>query len=246
MQNAFSNALSSLILQHIDLSPTRRETLAWLTFLIMRQGTICLWRLAAHVDTAAGISSVRRRFYRFLQHVALDGFLTEPVIVGLLGLRGKPWIIAMDRTNWEFGKTTINSGSTVPRSQARSPGCRGPQASDLVPIAQAFFWRSDDVSGSIGAPRVTDYFGYVVALGDDCLCLCNGEFASVAVAQNIRFAGSQQAEDAIDESVGDGAEGWLVMMALPGHQPEVDLGQIGIDLASRVGGEHDRIAGDQR
>jgi hypothetical protein len=29
------------------------------------------------------------------------------------------------------------------------------------------------------------------------------------------------------------------MMALPGHQPEVDLGQIGIDLASRVGGNHE-------
>ena len=108
MQNAFSNALSSLILQHIELSSTRRETLAWLTFLIMRQGTICLWRLAAHVDTSAGISSVRRRFYRFFQHVALDGSLTAPVNVGLLGLRGKPWVLAMDRTNWEFGKTTIN------------------------------------------------------------------------------------------------------------------------------------------
>ena len=95
------------------------------------------------------------------------------------------------------------------------------------------------MSGSIGAPRGTDCFRYVVALGNDCLCLCNGEFASVIVAQNIRFARSQHAEDAIDESVGYGAEGLLVMMALPGHQPEVDLGQIGIDLASRVGGEHE-------
>lgn len=97
---------SSLILQHIDLTPTRRGMLTLLTFLILRQGTICLWRLAAHVDTAAEISSVRRRFYRFFQHVALDGSLTAPVIVGLL--RGKPWVLATDRTNWEFGKTTIN------------------------------------------------------------------------------------------------------------------------------------------
>ena len=108
MQNAFSDALSKLLFQHIDLSPTRRETLTWLAFLIMRQGTICLWRLAAHVDSAAEIGSVRRRFYRFFQHVALDGSLTAPVIIGLLGLRGKPWVLAMDRTNWEFGKTTIN------------------------------------------------------------------------------------------------------------------------------------------
>ena len=108
MQIAFSDALSKLLTQHIVLTQTRHETLTWLSFLIMRQGTICLWRLAAYVDTVAEIDSVRRRFYRFFQYVALDGSLTAPVIVGLLGLRGKPWILAMDRTNWEFGKTTIN------------------------------------------------------------------------------------------------------------------------------------------
>lgn len=108
MQNTFSNALSEAVSKHIPLSVTRRETLAWLTLLIMRQGTICLWRLAAHVATAATTDSVRRRFYRFFQHVELDGSMTALVIADLLRMRGKPWVLAMDRTNWEFGKTTIN------------------------------------------------------------------------------------------------------------------------------------------
>lgn len=108
MQNTFSNALSEAISHHIPLSATRRETLAWLTLLIMRQGTICLWRLAAHVATAARTDSVRRRFYRFFQHVELNGAMTAPVVVELLGMRRKPWALAMDRTNWEFGKTSIN------------------------------------------------------------------------------------------------------------------------------------------
>jgi hypothetical protein len=30
------------------------------------------------------------------------------VVVELLGLSGKPWVLAIDRTNWDFGKTTIN------------------------------------------------------------------------------------------------------------------------------------------
>ena len=30
------------------------------------------------------------------------------IVVDLLGLHGKPWVLAMDRTNWDFGKTTIN------------------------------------------------------------------------------------------------------------------------------------------
>jgi hypothetical protein len=108
MQSLFSNALSRAVAKHIDLSVTRRETLAWLTLLIMQQGTICLWRLAASVASAAQTDSVRRRFYRFFQFVRLDGRLSGRVVVDLLGLAGKPWVLAIDRTNWDFGRTTIN------------------------------------------------------------------------------------------------------------------------------------------
>ena len=108
MQPIFSNALSKAVENHIKLSDTRRETLAWLALLIMQQGTICLWRLAAYVASPAQTDFVRRRFYRFFQHVKLDGAAAACVIVDLLGLGGKPWVLAVDRTNWEFGKTTIN------------------------------------------------------------------------------------------------------------------------------------------
>jgi hypothetical protein len=108
MQNHFSSALSEAISEHIKLSGTRRETLTWLAYLIMRQGTICLWRLATHVTTAAQTASVRRRFYRFFQYVELDGTAAARIVVDLLGLRGKAWVLAMDRTNWDFGKRPIN------------------------------------------------------------------------------------------------------------------------------------------
>ena len=108
MQSIFSNALSGAVAKHINLSATRHETLAWLTLLIMRHGTICLWRLAAFVASMAQTDSVRRRFYRFFQFVRLDSTLAAHVVVELLGLGGKPWVLAIDRTNWDFGKTTIN------------------------------------------------------------------------------------------------------------------------------------------
>jgi len=108
MQSIFSNALSRAVTKHIDLSVTRRETLSWLTLLIMQHGTICLWRLAAYVASMAQTDSVRRRFYRFFQFVRLDSTLAAHVVVELLGLGGKPWVLAIDRTNWDFGKTTIN------------------------------------------------------------------------------------------------------------------------------------------
>ncbi len=108
MQSIVSNALSEAVAKHVDLSATRRETLAWLALLIMQHGTISLWRLAAYVASAAQTGSIRRRFYRFFQYVRLDSALSARVVVELLGLGGKPWVLAIDRTNWDFGKTTIN------------------------------------------------------------------------------------------------------------------------------------------
>src|SRR5712692_11448102 len=64
--------------------------------------------LAAHAASVAQIASVRRRFYRFFQYARLDSTLAARVVIDLLGLGGKPWILAIDRTNWDFGKTTIN------------------------------------------------------------------------------------------------------------------------------------------
>ena len=64
MQSILSHALSRAAAKHIEVSATRRETLALLALLIMQHGTICLWRLAAFVASAAQTDSVRRRFYR--------------------------------------------------------------------------------------------------------------------------------------------------------------------------------------
>jgi hypothetical protein len=87
MQSIFSNALPRAVAKHIDLSVTRRETLSWLTLLIMQHGTICLWRLAAYVASMAQTDSVRRRFYRFFQFVRLDSTLAARVVRSAPGSR---------------------------------------------------------------------------------------------------------------------------------------------------------------
>ena len=108
MQSIFSNALSKAVSNHIKLSASRRETLAWLVLLMMRLGTVCLWRLAAHVDCPAQTASVRRRIYRFFQLARLEAPSVARIVVDLLGLAGKPWVLAIDRTNWKFGRANIN------------------------------------------------------------------------------------------------------------------------------------------
>src|ERR1019366_3119005 len=84
LRNTFSNALSGAISKHISLSATWRETL---TLLIMRrQGTICPWRLAAHVAAAADSAAVLPVFPTRGVGQLHDG----GVAAGLLGMRGQP------------------------------------------------------------------------------------------------------------------------------------------------------------
>ncbi|NJO32867.1 MAG: IS4 family transposase, partial [Rhodospirillales bacterium] len=56
----------------------------------------------------AELASVRRRFYRFFQYVRLDSATAARITVALLGIEGKPWVLAIDRTNWDFGRSAIN------------------------------------------------------------------------------------------------------------------------------------------
>lgn len=108
MQKSLTKALSISLKEHIPLWQTRRETLVWLVILIIQTGTVSLWRLAGHVDTQARTLSVHRRFERFFQYIRLDGTSVASVIVQIMGLSGKPWHLALDRTNWKFGRCHIN------------------------------------------------------------------------------------------------------------------------------------------
>ena len=71
------------------------------------------------------------------------------------------------------------------------------------------------------------------------LCLGDSDFAALLVAQHVGFPAAHDAEDPVHEAIGDGAKGLLVMMSFGGHQPPVDLGEVGIDLSGGVGGEHE-------
>ena len=52
--------------------------------------------------------SVHRRFERFFQHIRLDDGCIARLIVDIMGLSVKPWHLALDRTNWKFGRRHFN------------------------------------------------------------------------------------------------------------------------------------------
>jgi hypothetical protein len=104
------DALADVLGSSFSLSASKRQTLVWLLGLILEYGSVCLYRLAAHVPTSARIDSTRQRFLRFFQDVSLDRVTLARLLARCLGLTNDTagWHVQIDRTNWEFGRTTHN------------------------------------------------------------------------------------------------------------------------------------------
>ena len=108
MQEAHAATLSRLIEDHVRMRPSRRETAAQLVAAIVKVGAVNLNRLAPQIESSALTASVHRRFERFFSEVRLNAAEMARLAVAVLGLRGKPWRLALDRTNWKFGRTDLN------------------------------------------------------------------------------------------------------------------------------------------
>lgn len=141
MNEEQTTALSKLIIDHIRLARSRRETLVWLMGSILKAGTVNLNRLAPHIESAAQTASVHRRLERFFSEVTLNETEVARLVVSALDIAGKPWHLAMDRTNWQFGKTDLN---ILVLSVALDDVC--------VPL----FWRVLDKAGNSNAAERID------------------------------------------------------------------------------------------
>jgi hypothetical protein len=108
MNECYAAALSRLIVDHIRLARSRCETLGWLIASILTAATVNLTRLAPRIDSAAQTASVHRRLERFFTDVRLNQAEVARLVVAALSLATKPWHLAIDRTNWQFGKTDLN------------------------------------------------------------------------------------------------------------------------------------------
>ena len=109
MQSIFSNALSRAVAKHIGLSVDKAGDAV----------VACAVDHAAWNDQPVAAGGLRgKRGADGLGAAAVLSVLpvcaarrcalAARVVVDLLGLSGKPWVLAIDRTNWDFGKTTIN------------------------------------------------------------------------------------------------------------------------------------------
>jgi hypothetical protein len=100
--------LFELFKPNLSLSKPRLRCLIILVLGIIEQRTVSLVWLAQNSISTAKSESVYRRFQRFFALCALPPKSIGALILALAPQPKDGWILAMDRTNWQLGKTHIN------------------------------------------------------------------------------------------------------------------------------------------
>lgn len=107
MPNRAITALTEILRPEIDLSKSRLETLCLMVLGMVSARSVNLSHIACERPGTVQTASTYRRLQRFFQHVRLDEDWTLPLLIRLLGQNGS-WLLALDRTNWQIGKTEVN------------------------------------------------------------------------------------------------------------------------------------------
>ena len=86
---------------------SRLQTLSWLIIGLVNARTVNLSHLASQCSGSAQIASTYRRLQRFFQYVTLEGDWLALAVVRLLKLKA-PWVLCLDRTNWQIVRHEVN------------------------------------------------------------------------------------------------------------------------------------------
>lgn len=101
-------SLRETIKPHLELPKARMTCFLMLVIAVIRQRTVSLVWLARNTTSRASEDSIYRRFQRFFASCILRPEAVGRLILALLPRPPEGWILAMDRTNWQFGKSHIN------------------------------------------------------------------------------------------------------------------------------------------
>ena len=98
--------LSSLLKKHFYINAARIMLIAQMVIALIKVRTVCLREIASGFAGNALISSNEKRIHRFLKDFPFDQ--TDLCRFVIRFLPEGQWIIAADRTVWEFGNQKIN------------------------------------------------------------------------------------------------------------------------------------------
>lgn len=100
-------SLQELLYTFLNWHPARIQTFACLILAVIKAKTVRVKELAMHVESQGNLHAQIAKVERWFLHQTIDFVNVGKLILKLLGKEGK-LRIAIDRTNWQFGKKDLN------------------------------------------------------------------------------------------------------------------------------------------
>lgn len=100
--------LRTLFKPHLQLNRARLTCFLMIVVGVIAERTVSLVWLSHHAESKAKPSSIYRRFQRFFASCPLRPKEVGRLVLALFPAPAEGWILAMDRTNWQFGRTHVN------------------------------------------------------------------------------------------------------------------------------------------
>ena len=102
------NELSKTLNQYFNFHKARSDCLAQLVIAMITVKTVNFTHLATAFITKAFPESWYKRIQRFFRFLKFDSLAVASMVITLFDLKNKKLKLALDRTNWKFGKIDIN------------------------------------------------------------------------------------------------------------------------------------------
>ena len=102
------NELSNILKKYFNFHKARSDCLAQLVIAMITVKTVNFTHLATAFATKSFPQSCYKRIQRFFRFLKFDPFVIASFVIMLFDLQNKKLKLALDRTNWKFGKLDIN------------------------------------------------------------------------------------------------------------------------------------------
>jgi hypothetical protein len=102
-----TQSLYAILYRSLDWHPARITTFAELILAVVKARTIRIKELALHINSKGKRKASIVKIERFLLHQAINFIVIGVIILRLIGL-DRNLVIAIDRTNWQYGKKDLN------------------------------------------------------------------------------------------------------------------------------------------
>ena len=100
--------LKDVLSIHLPWHGARLNFLAMFFVALIKVKTVNLAEIATGLNPNAKIGSNHRRLQRFFADFELDYDSIAKLVVALMPTTGAGYVLSLDRTNWQFGKSSIN------------------------------------------------------------------------------------------------------------------------------------------